>query len=265
MTDAERIIQIYERFAKGLQKKTEASGENRRSQLESLRVAYWYEGLRQRTGIETPYGLELHFEGDSFKRNPDGTIRCYPNKWSSYERNIITPQAKTLARVELLAPGSTHDLKHLLWRIMSDLGARKSLDVDSILKSLNIEILNVLFNTENTGFSVYSAREPSTQVILDKLERRASLDSLAGLIALTLEAHKQKNGKFVTRATKAIHNVLTMVTIEIASRNVVHPVVTWITENVLSLGTPRNLELSMDSYSYLDSVHSFKSNGLSKS
>lgn len=56
----------------------------------------------------------------------------------------------------------------------------------------HIDVLNVLFTTGNAGFSTYSAREPSTQLILDKLERRASLDALAGLIALTLEAHDQK-------------------------------------------------------------------------
>ncbi|WP_095158042.1 hypothetical protein [Pseudomonas sp. Irchel 3E13] len=252
MIDADRIIQIYEQFAKSSRDKIVAPGGTRRTPLENLRVAYWYEGLKQRTGIESPYGLEFYFEEDSFKRNTNGTIRSYPNKWSNYERNVVTPQAKTLTRVERLAPGSTHDLNHPLWKLMSELGERDKPDFDGLLKGLSIDILNVLFTAENTGFSTYSVREPSSQLILDKLERRASLDALVGLTVLVLEANELKQDEFLSRATLATHNVLTMIAIELASRKVVHQVVSWVIDNILCLGTPRNLQLSMDSYAYIE-------------
>ncbi|WP_438307632.1 hypothetical protein ACIZ1P_21080 [Pseudomonas guariconensis] len=43
-----------------------------------------------------------------------------------------------------------------------------------------------------------------------------------------------------------------MVAIELASRKVAHQVVSWIIDNIITLGVPRRLELSMDSFSYVE-------------
>ena len=252
MSDFERIIGIYESIAKELRNKIVATTAKARATHDAIRVAYWYEGLKQRTGIETPYGLELHFEGEAFKRNTDGTIRHYPNKWSGYERNLTTPKKKTLARVERLAPGSTHDLEHPLWDLIRELDQGHTPEYDRLLKSLSVDILKVLFSSCQSGFSIYSGRVKSTQILLDKLERRASLDALTGLIALMLEAVGRKEDEFLLRAAQSIHNVLLMVTIELASRKVADQVVNWIVDKILPLGAPPNLKFAMSSKDYIE-------------
>lgn len=118
MSDFKRIEQIYSDFADSLREDIPENSNPRSNTVEMLSLSYWFEGLRQRTGLKTSYALELHFEPESFRRNTNGTIRHYRSKWSRYEQNLITPKAKTLNRVELLAPGSTRDLHHPLWALM---------------------------------------------------------------------------------------------------------------------------------------------------
>lgn len=251
MTDYERLIECYLEIAKKLRSINDAQEGEKRPWLECLRVDYWYSGLKQRTGIQSAYGLELYFEEDSFKRNSNGTIRHYRSKWSSYEKNLFTPRASTLERVELLAPGSTYDLNHPLWTLMSEFDGNKSLDFSAILRSLNLDILEALFKVEHLCCSTYSVRAPSTQLLLDKLERRASLDALTALIALLLEAKKLDQHEFALSAAKSISNVLFMISIELKARNVAQWVIGWIIEHILPLGTPSHLQLTMTCDDYI--------------
>ena len=251
MTDYERLIECYLDFAKRLRLKNDADEAGIRPWLECLRVEFWYSGLKQRTGIQSAYGLELHFEGDSFKRNSNGTIRHYRSKWSGYEKHLFTPRAATLERVELLAPGSTYDFNHPLWTVISELNADKSLDFRALLLSLSPDTLGILFQVEHLGCSTYSVRTPSNQLLLDKLERRASLDALTALIILSLEAKKLNQTVFAQGATKSINNVLFMISIELASRNIAQRLIDWVIDHVLPQGTPSHLKVAMTSDDYV--------------
>ncbi|HGA2734897.1 TPA: hypothetical protein ACIR09_005948 [Pseudomonas aeruginosa] len=251
MTDYERLIECYLDFAKKLRTKNDAQEGENRPWLECLRVDFWYSGLKQRTGIESAYGLELYFEEDSFKRNSNGTIRHYRSKWSSYEKNLFTPRAATLERVEKLAPGSTYDLNHPLWTLISEFGDKKPIDFRAILRNLNMDIQAILFKVDYIGCSAYSVRAPSNQLLLDKLERRASLDALTALIVLLFEAIKLNQSDFALSAGKSINNVLFIIAIELVPRNVAQQLIDWVIENVLPLGTPPHLLLTMTHNDYV--------------
>lgn len=251
MTDYERLIECYLDFAKRLRSKNDSDEAENRPWLECLRVEFWYSGLKQRTGIQSAYGLELHFEGDSFKRNSNGTIRHYRSKWSSYEKHLFTPRAATLERVEQLAPGSTYDLNHPLWTVMSGFNADNPLDFSAVLRSLSPDTLAILFQVEHLGCSTYSVRASSNQLLLDKLERRASLDALTALIILLLEAKKLNQPAFALSAAKSINNVLFMISIELASRNVAQQLIDWVIEHILPLGTPSHLKMTMAGGDYV--------------
>lgn len=205
--------------------------------------------MKLRTGIDTAYALELHFEKDSFHRNGDGTIRHYRNKWASYEKNIITPQ--TLAQVETLAPGSTHELNHPLWAVMSLFENKKPIEADKCFKGLSIDILSVLYAPEHSGFSIYSARMPVTQTLLDKLEHRASLDSLTALIILMLETGGQNPPKLTVEIALAIHNILSMIAIELEARRIAARLLKWVISNILPLGTLPHLRVWMTNDDYV--------------
>lgn len=81
MSDFKRIEQIYSDFADSLREDIPENSNPRSNTVEMLSLSYWFEGLRQRTGLKTSYALELHFEPESFRRNTNGTIRHYRSKW----------------------------------------------------------------------------------------------------------------------------------------------------------------------------------------
>lgn len=251
MTDFGRIIEIYSDYAAGVRNKNHENKAAKRGAIERLRVDYWYEGLKQRTGLSSAYAMENYFEKESFKRNADGTIRHYRSKWSRYEQNTISPKAKTLARVEQLSPGSTHEINHPLWQIMQSVDKSKNTNFNEYFKTLSFDIQAVLFSGESIGISTCSIREPVTQLLLDKLERRAGLDALACLIAIMLEAKERRRRSLMPKVALTLHNVLLIVAIELESRGVASRLLDWVIKNILPLGLLPHLALWMTSTDYI--------------
>ena len=251
MSDFKRIANIYSEFAGSLREQIPENSRPRSNTVEMLAVGYWFEGLRQRTGLKTAYALELYFEKESFRRNTNGTIRHYRSKWSRYEQNLITPKAKTLNRVELLAPGSTRDLHHPLWALMRQVIKKERIDCDDYFRSLSTEIQLVLFGDGSDIFWDSPRREPTTQLLLEKLERRASLDSLSALMALVIEADHLGKRAFAMKATSSLHRVLLMLAMELQARGVAVGLIDWLAMNVLPLGAPGHLQVCMTSTDYI--------------
>ncbi len=250
MSDFKRIERIFSDFAESLRKENPENSGPRSNTAEMLALNYWFEGLRQRTGLKTAYALELHFEKESFRRNSNGTILHYRSKWSRYEQNLISPKAKTLSRVELLAPGSTRDLNHPLWTLIKLLSKKTRIDVDSYFRTLSTDIQLVLFSDDS------SRREPITQFLLEKLERRASLDSLSALMAIVVEADHLDRRPLANKAVCSLHKILLMLAIELQERGVAVGLIDWLAANVLPLGVPAHLQIGMTSTDYiLSSAH----------
>lgn len=221
-----------------------------RESIEAIRLRYWYEGLKQRTSLHTAYELERHFEKESFQRNSNGTIRHYRSKWSRYEQSIHTPKSKTLKRVELLAPGSTREIDHPLWRILK-LTDPGEIDAEMILRTLSFDVQEIIFVCSFSGLSSYSNRKPITQRVLDQLERRASLDCLTCLICLLLEASSQKRAVLSTKIALTVHNVILMMGIELYARKVALPLLDILIERILPLGVMPHLKMWMISSDYI--------------
>lgn len=251
MSDFKRIVEIYSDFADSLREEIPENSNPRNNTVEMLALRYWFEGLKQRTGLKTAYALELHFEKESFRRNINGTIRHYRSKWSRYEQNLISPKAKTLSRVEILAPGSTRELHHPLWTLMRLIIKKKKFDFDDYFRTLATEIQLVLFSDGSDSFCNSQRREPTTQILLEKLERRASLDSLSALIALLVEADHQGRRPFAIKAAGSLHKVILILAMELQGRGVAVCLIDWLAMNVLPLGAPAHLQVWMTSTDYI--------------
>lgn len=251
MSDFKRISEIYSDFAESLRKEIPENSNPRSNAVEMLALSYWFEGLRERTGLKTAYGLELYFEKESFQRNSNGTIRHYRSKWSRYEQKLISPKAKTLSKVELLAPGSSRDLNHPLWTLMKLIIKKRRIDFDGYFRSLSTDVQLVLFRDGGDMFWGCSQREPTTQLLLEKLERRASLDSLSALIAIVVEAGHLGRRSLAVKAASSLHKVLLMLAIELQARGVAVGLIDWLAVNVLPLGAPAHLQVWMTGTDYI--------------
>ncbi|KQN42151.1 hypothetical protein ASE98_13165 [Pseudomonas sp. Leaf48] len=250
MTDISRVNGVDIEDTQKKRNKFYEKNSTPRSPIETMRVRYWYEGLKQRTLLSSAYALEKYFEKESFKRNGNGTIRHYRSKWSGYDKDLNTPKSETLKRVELLAPGSTRELGHPLWEIMRSVG-KKSVDADAYMRTLSVDIQAVIFSSEFSGLSAYSKRVPVTQRLLEMLEKRASLDCVACLICLILEATQQKRSATAVKAARALHNVLLMIAIELQARKIASPFLDWVIEHILPLGVLPHLKLWMITSDYV--------------
>lgn len=215
-------------------KQHRAARFTKRDQADVLRVRYWYEGLRQRTGLATAYKLEQHFEPESF-RTQDGVTsnRC---KWQRYAAGRHTPQAKLAERVDTRVPGSLQELQHPLWAILKQQPSRATLS-EVFLQRLKPDVQAVLFEPVG-GIEVYWQRARVTVVLMRKLERIASLDSLAALTWLLRESLAQGCRKNTERLADSIYTVLLIMGIEWQNRGLAEPLLTLFAQRILPLGSP---------------------------
>jgi hypothetical protein len=107
------------------------------------------------------------------------------------------------------------------------------------------EIQLVLFSDGSGSFCNSQRREPTTQILLEKLERRASLDSLSALIALLVEADHLGRRPFAIKAAGSLHKVILILAMELQGRGVAVCLIDWLAMNVLPLGAPAHLQVWM--------------------
>jgi hypothetical protein len=251
MNDFQRVNQLYLDFLSSA-RIHEGHGASEWSEpLKSLRIRYWFEVLRQRTALNNPYQMEMNFEPESFVRNPDGSIRHYKNKWTLYKNGKNLPRETLLEKVEKKVPGSTRELHHPLWLVL-DLQNTQIMEGDAFLHQLAPAVRDILFIPAREGMLGYLLRVPVTELVLEKLERRACLDVLAGLTWLLREAAKRQSGDAVMIG-HALHNVLTMMALELYALKIALPLLQLFIDRVLPLGLPSHHRLGMSPIDYMHS------------
>ncbi|MNF62595.1 hypothetical protein D3C84_442790 [compost metagenome] len=124
------------------------------------------------------------------------------------------------------------------------------------MRTLSVDVKAVIFSSGFSGLTAYSKREPVTQRLLDKLEKRLSLDCVACLICLVLEATQQKRSVTAVKVVLTLHNVLLMIGVELQARHIALPFLDWIIEHILPLGILPHLKVWMIGSDYVQaSVH----------
>ncbi|WP_157718870.1 hypothetical protein [Pseudomonas pohangensis] len=214
-----------------------------------MRIRYWYERLRQRTHLNTAYQLEQLFEPDSFVHNSDGTIQYYKNKWIGYEQGRHLPQEALLKKVERKLSGSTRDLNHPLWKSL-DIANKRVMRDDAFLRELAPVVQNLLYQPAFDGMQSFEVRAPVTKSLLEKLERRASMDVLACLVWLLRES-AAKQSKDSEMIGHALHNVLIIMTLEFESLKIGLPLLRLFIDHILPLGVPAHHRMWMIPTDYL--------------
>jgi hypothetical protein len=244
MSDFERIKEIYLSFAEGMRNSFDENNFADIETIDTLRVRYWYEELRLRTRLETASDMEYYFEGESFKKNAKGAVAWYRNKWSRYANGQHVPQAKTLRRVEAREHGSTRELHLPLWEVL-DVSNTRVMQDDSFLRRLDPEIQAVIWARSSSGMLTCYGRAAITQLLLEKLERRASLDALACLTWLLRESSMLGGSENTLKIARALHNVLLMVSIELHTHKTGLPLLGLFIRDILPLGLERHFKMWM--------------------
>lgn len=250
MLDSNRVIDLHMSFASDMRDYLERNISCWHETLRSLQTRFWYEALSQRTGLNTAYELERHFEPSSFTFNDDGTIEYYKNKWTGYRQGQHRPMPPQRELVEKKAPGSTRELLHPLWSALN-LNDKRVMRENAFLRQLLPPIQEVMFKPGSSGVLGYTTRAPITQRLLDKLERRAGMDVLACLTWLLREA-AEKQCASAQLIGHALHNVLTMMALELHALKIALPLLQIFIDQILPLGLPQHYRTGMTPGDYVN-------------
>lgn len=164
--------------------------------VKELKVRYWYEGVRLRTGKQSAYGLEKKFEPQ--KTNQDGEKQAPPKKWPRYKRGKVTPCPDLVAAVEKAAPGSLKELNSPLWKVLlvENMTIRR---VERYIDLLESKVRRAIRNwrrAEVDGTQNYVWHSQGRTLV-----RAGSLDALAALVLMwEVYRHEARNENMRTLA-----------------------------------------------------------------
>jgi hypothetical protein len=119
--------------------------------------------------------VQRQINPESIQKDGEKEI-SHSSKWAEYRRGLHPPRLKVLEKAEAKVEGSILAFNHPLWTILKsdDFLKRKV----SLIKSLDPALQPILFDIHGKLI------QNSNRHFLGKLERRASLDSLAALTIL---------------------------------------------------------------------------------
>ena len=144
-------------------------------EIDSIRTIYWFNVLYKALNAKSALSVQREIDPESIQKYRGKEI-SHSSKWSEYRRGLHTPRLSILEKAEAKVEGSTLAFNHPLWTILktNDISKRKV----SLIKSLDPALQPLLFDIH--GRLIQS----SNRHFLGKLERRASIDSLAALTIL---------------------------------------------------------------------------------
>jgi len=144
-------------------------------EIDSIRTTYWFNILYKALKAKSALSVQRQIDPESIQKDREKEI-SHSSKWAEYRRGLHTPRLIILEKAETKVEGSIQAFNHPLWAILKadDFSKRKL----SLIKNLDPALQLILFDIH--GKLIQS----SNRHFLGKLERRASLDSLAALTIL---------------------------------------------------------------------------------
>ena len=126
-------------------------------------------------GAPTAYAVERLIEPESFGRKGGNPI--HRNKWTGYKHGKHTPNESLVARMDLHVGGSRKEINHVLWSALRQSNNASEHSINW-LRQLHPELQILIFDGDD------NVRNHGGRRLLEKLERRASMDALACLTIL---------------------------------------------------------------------------------
>lgn len=143
--------------------------------IDSIRTIYWFNVLYKALNAKSALSVQREIDLESIQKYRGKEI-SHSSKWAEYRRGLHTPRLRILEKAEAKVEGSILAFNHPLWTILKIDNVSKH--KMSLIKSLDPALQPHLFNIHG------SLIQSSNRHFLGKLERRASLDSLAALTIL---------------------------------------------------------------------------------
>jgi hypothetical protein len=171
--------------------------------VDSLRVRFWYQGIKRATKLSTAYQIECYFE--PLDKVADGRT-LFRNKWIRYEHGRHVPQTKLVELVEAKCPGTAVDLYHPLWKALK-LDRYVPKEVERLFGLLEPQVKSVVYEQPKNGFfSAIRLKFKTTQI--PYLLKIGNTDALTALLLYWQEATYNGNLSDARFIAKKIYSLL---------------------------------------------------------
>lgn len=217
MVDIKDIVQFLDDLCQNWHKIELAAPSVRRDQTDVLRCVFWHHGLRRQVNASSAYRLEQLFEPDSF-RTVD-KIRRNRNKWQKYAKGQHIPCAGLVEKVEQRVPGSAKDLNHVLWQILR-LNKPLSENREKWLSQLQPSLTTLIVTSGDGPFGQGKIRPSVDKRLLNRIEQQTSVDALAYMTILFLEAVEGGQQELAFNIANRLFEMLLMLGVELEQRKI---------------------------------------------
>lgn len=189
MTDIKNKQTQSQRFHESLRKQMSEAIGPKRTEVDVIRTAIWYELIKKKLSANTAYEMERKLEPGAFGYN-EYHEQYHKNKWSKYQVGARTPNRALIAKVDCQLSGTKYLIDHVLWRCLK-VDIKSTFDADSWFKELGPNILQTIFEDNSSNIVGNARRIKFSRVQLKMLERRAGIEALACLMILFQESYSE--------------------------------------------------------------------------
>lgn len=201
------------------------SQDNLLRQIDVMRTVYWSHGLMLRIDAQSGYALQKVLEPQSFRKNADG-ITIHNGKWLTYLKGRHVPRESLIQRVESLFLGSAREINHVLWQVLKS-KTPISPYANNWLRQLNADVQNILFCSADYEALSSPARKNIDNRMLLLLLRRTSIDGLAAMTILTLEAMERNQTEQAFQYGRYLYQMLLILGMELKKRGMSYELLEW--------------------------------------
>jgi hypothetical protein len=201
------------------------SQDNLLRQIDIMRTVYWSHGLMLRIDAQSGYALQKVLEPQSFRKNADG-ITTHNGKWLTYLKGRHVPREGLIRRVEGIFLGSAHEINHVLWQVLKSKHPISPY-ANNWLLQLNANVQNILFCSVDSEALSSPARKNIDSGNLLLLLRRASIDGLAAMTILTLEAMERNQTEQAFQYGCYLYQMLLILGMELKKRGMSYELLEW--------------------------------------
>ena len=213
-----------------------------RDAIERIRTMYWFEGVRLHLDVPTAYAVEHIIEPEGFQRNKAGA-HFRRNKWGRYQHGRHTPRATLVARTAEFVPGSPKEINHVLWKALSET-PNIAREAPIWLRQLTPGLQLLVFTDDD------QLRATVDRPVLAKIERLASLDSLACLTILWKRYFAIGELEQAWRVATSVFRVLLMVGAEFSKRGVGDTIFAVFVEKIFEKASWNGERFYLEGYDY---------------
>lgn len=222
--------------------------------LNSLKTVFWTYSLCWLTGIERPYGLERRFEAEAGHRDASGA-RLRSNKWIGYAKGRHEPKS-VLPLVDRAIPGANECLESPIWPALSAAQLTQR-DIERLVGRLCSRTQDLLtahgLSARNSGWAKLIDGK-----LIPKLERRASLDSLATAILLLRLAHIRGQKEVSYLWGQCLWRLLVLVSPILLMGGIARPLAELVEARIMPMGLLARRRYGFPPGSYMNSIEKFQ-------